>query len=96
MRIDRNLRLVLTVAALALTAHAVSAWLLSDWLNPRPVQAQPGAEKASVAYPPAWGKLVTVVYNANTDTYTWYFEAADGTIRALDRRRNETFVFERR
>jgi hypothetical protein len=96
MRIDRYLQLVLTVVMLALTALAVSAWLPSDWLSLRPVQAQPAEEKPSGNYPLAWGRLVTTVYNANTDTYTWYFEAADGTVRAVNRRTNQALVYQRR
>jgi hypothetical protein len=96
MRFDRSLRLIPTVVALALTVLAVGLWLPSNWLTPRGVHAQSAEQKASPAYPLAWGRFVTSVYNANTDTYTWYFEASDGTVRAVNRRTNETLVYARR
>jgi hypothetical protein len=96
MRTDRSLRLAPTVVALALTALALGVWLPGDWLTPRGVQAQSTEEQSSITYPLAWGRFVTSVYNANTDTYTWYFEAPDGTIRAVDRRTRKVYVYLRR
>lgn len=95
MRSDRSLRLIPTVVALALTMLAVAVWLPGDWLTPRRVQAQSADQKPTPTYPLAWGRFVTAVYNPNTDTYTWYFEATDGTVRAVNRRTNETLTFQR-
>ena len=95
MRIDRSLWLPVVVA-LAVAMVTVAVWLPADWLNPRGVQAQPAEQKPTPTYPLDWGRFVTAVYNPNTDTYTWYFEATDGTVRAVNRRTNEMFAYKRR
>jgi hypothetical protein len=96
MRIDRSLRLIPIVVGLALAVLVVTVWRPADWLTPRGARAQSAAQKPTPTYPVEWGRFVTAVYNPNTDTYTWYFEASDGTLRAVNRRTNETLTYQRR
>ena len=59
---DRYLRTVLTIIAIALVAIAVRPWLpvpvVADAVRPDLAEAQSGLPKYEVVVPKSWGKLV--------------------------------------
>jgi hypothetical protein len=76
MRVDRYVKAVLTVIALALVTLALNPWLAA--LAPRGAEAQTATPKYDVTVPRAWGKIVGFS-NQNV-----LLEAADGTLRVVD------------
>jgi hypothetical protein len=79
MIIDRHVKVVLTVIAIALVAIAVRGILPSlEALRPGPALAQTAAPKYEVTVPKSWGKLVA--YGDNN----LLLEASDGTLRIVD------------
>ena len=60
MRVDRYVKVVLTVIAVALVALAVQPWvpMLRTATSPDPAWAQTAAAKYEVVVPKSWGKFV--------------------------------------
>jgi hypothetical protein len=76
MRLDRFMKVVLSVIAGALVALAAQAWL--ERLPPTRAEAQTTAPKYEIALPKAWGKIV------NFSNGNFLMESSDGTMRIVD------------
>lgn len=76
MRVDRYLKGVLAVIAVALVMIAANLWM--SHLAPGPAVAQSPVAKYEVAVPKAWGKLVGFSNN------NLLLESSDGTLRIVD------------
>jgi len=82
MFMDRYVKIVLTVIAVALVALAVRSWVpaadVQVALSPGSAEAQMAGPKYEVALPKAWGKIVSFSNN------NLLMEAADQTLRIVD------------
>jgi hypothetical protein len=76
MKLDRYLKGVLTVIAVALVAIAVNPWL--QRLSLSSAEAQTSAAKYEITIPKAWGKII------GFSNQNLLMEASDGTLRAVD------------
>jgi hypothetical protein len=76
MTVDRYVKAVLTLIAVALVAIAVTPWM--QRLAPRQAEAQTVTPKYELTLPKSWGKIIGYS-NQNI-----LMEAADGTLRAVD------------
>ena len=81
MSIDRYVKTMLTVIAVALVVIAVRPWVpdgLFGALAPDAAQAQSAVPKHDITVPKSWGKLV------GYSTGNLLLEASDGTMRVVD------------
>jgi hypothetical protein len=76
MHVDRWMKAVLSVIAVALTALAAHAWLAR--LTPSTAEAQTTTPKYEVSLPRSWGKIV------NFSNGNLLMESSDGTLRIID------------
>jgi hypothetical protein len=76
MHVDRWMKAVLSVIAVALTALAAHAWL--ERLTPSAAEAQTTTPKYEVSLPRSWGKIV------NFSNGNLLMESSDGTLRIID------------
>ena len=76
MHLDRYMKAVFTVIAVALVALAAHAW--RDRLELGKAEAQTGTPKYEVQLPKAWGKIV------NYSNGNFLMESSDGTLRIVD------------